>query len=336
MVVGTHFKGIIALVLPPRPFERPRIREERRQDLSCRWRIISGIQGKRTWMGAAETQKKKPARSPICDSMSSAGGSGLACWVGDHEADGKPAVEMVWGCWFGRRVWLGLVSSVELNAWAELARHRRQRSSGPWRPIRRTDTLEIRSGVRLLPLSARCGLMRPEAETMVGRFRFFPDEPPRRPPGRCPNCRRLTLQYESPGGDLPEPLPHPIYRCLGCGQRFWRLFAGRWGPISANEDGGDSSALPFPAQPLQPEEEPRPRNRVGARWRFELRHVMYLIAWISLNLATCPRVSWSWESLLNLTLLLLFLNGALVLFLRTTSRLSRSPIPRGLGQRPWP
>lgn len=121
-----------------------------RQELRCRWRIISGIQGKRTWVGATGTQKKMPSRSPIHASMSATGGSSLARWVGDSEADGKPAVEVIWGCWFGRRVWLGLVSSVELNAWDELARHRRQRSSGPWRPIRRTDTLEIRSGVRLL------------------------------------------------------------------------------------------------------------------------------------------------------------------------------------------
>jgi hypothetical protein len=50
-------------------------------------------------------------------------------------------------------------------------------------------------------------------------------------PGKCPECRRLTLIRYSSGSLLSGLIGKPIYECTFCGGRYWKP-NGNWEPLT--------------------------------------------------------------------------------------------------------
>jgi hypothetical protein len=151
--------------------------------------------------------------------------------------------------------------------------------------------------------------------------------PPRRPPGRCPNCHRMTLQPELPSPGRPGPQVRIISRCVCCGSRFQRPFAGLWSEIRRDEGIAwiEASGGP-PARPTPSGPESRTRPFPASNVRFKIRQVMIVIAWVSLILAVVKMCPTPWDRLMAMGALVMF-HGCGYWFLRLVRRLSRPPLP---------
>lgn len=119
---------------------------------------------------------------------------------------------------------------------------------------------------------------------MTRLFRSLVQAPPRRPPGRCPHCRRLALEPERGAEGEPSPTAGAPHRCTRCGSRYRRSFGGAWEAIDDEvvwlDDPVDPLALP-PRWRLAYALRATPRRHRGV----SLGRIMLAIAWLAPNLA---------------------------------------------------
>jgi hypothetical protein len=145
----------------------------------------------------------------------------------------------------------------------------------------------------------------------------------RRPPGRCPVCRKLSLTRSSAEADSPgESDRFQLARCARCGGRFRRRFGTAWEEVTPPSEFVDPIVL-MPRAAIGPP--PAPRS--GSRWRFNLRDVMVVVVVLAPNLAVLGKVARE-SSPVGLTataIALVALNALFVFYVKNFGALRKHP-----------
>lgn len=161
---------------------------------------------------------------------------------------------------------------------------------------------------------------------MVGLFGCSRHNAPgRRPPGRCPNCRRMTLEPELPGPEQSGRSPGKTFACVRCGQHFQREFAGGWCAIRryAEIDWVDERSAQVQSAPGR--QKTRRRRFPALSGRFKIRQVMLVTIWVALNLAFI-RLAQTPHEFSTLISTMIIIHLLALRFIQLTRMLSRHPI----------